>query len=136
MNELVKVTIGAGAVIKQEGKYLLVQESKASAYGKWNLPAGRVHVGETIEAGAVREVKEETGYEVELVRKLGIWQKSPQESVLHAFEAKIMGGHLEFPKDEFLDVRWLSLEEILAMREQLRHYWVLSAIGVLEGREL
>ena len=130
--ELVKIYIVAGVVIKQDNKYLLVQESMPSQYGLWNWPAGRVDVGETIEEAAVREGKEETGYDVELVRKLGIWQGNTKEAVKHAFEAKIIGGELNFPKDEILDVRWFRKEEIYSMKDKLRTSWIIGAIEALD----
>jgi len=68
--EFVKTPIAAGVVIKQNNKYLLVQERMTSQYGLWNWPAGKVDVGETIEEAAIREGKEETGYDVELIREL------------------------------------------------------------------
>lgn len=124
--------IAAGVVIKQEGKYLLVQESMPSQYGLWSWPAGKVDVGETIEEAAVREAKEETGFAVVLVRKLGIWQETVAVSVRHAFEATIVGGALRVPKDELLDVRWFTKQEIYGMQDKLRSSWIIGAIEILE----
>lgn len=66
---MVLAGVVAGCVIKKDGNYLLVQERQPKVYGKWNLPAGHVDKDETIEQAAVREAKEETGYEVELIKK-------------------------------------------------------------------
>src|ERR1700733_15244566 len=95
-NEMIKVGVVAGVVIKQDGKYILVQE-KNDAPGLWNFPAGRVDEGESFEQAAIREAKEESGYDVELIRKIGIFQEVPDRAVKHAFEAKIIGGELKFP---------------------------------------
>jgi 8-oxo-dGTP pyrophosphatase MutT (NUDIX family) len=54
-------------VIEKDGKFLLVQEGHAGAYGLWNWQQGKVEEGETIEEAAVREAKEETGYEVSIL---------------------------------------------------------------------
>ena len=110
--EVVQIFVVAGVVIKESNKYLLVQEKQERAYGLWNLPAGRVDVGDTIEETAIKEAKEEVGLDVELVRKLGIWQKTAIEPPKHAFEAKIIGGELKYPRDEILDARWFTFEEI------------------------
>ena len=131
--EIVKVPIAAGVVIKKDGKYLLVQESMSSQYGLWNWPAGKVDVGETIEEAAVREGKEETGYDLELVRKLDIWQDNAKQSPQHAFEARIIGGELNFPKDELLDARWFTKEEIYQMEDKLRTSWIIGAIEIMES---
>jgi len=130
------VPIVAGVVIKKDGKYLLVRESQPKAYGLWNFPAGKVDVGETIEEAAIREAKEETGYDVELVRKIDIFQNSSIEPPKHAFEARIIGGKLQYPKDELLDARWFEFKEIREMEDELRGEWILSSIIVLEGKRV
>jgi len=131
--EVIKVPVVAGVVIKQDGKYLLVQEKGPSVYGLWNLPAGRVDIGDTIEGTAVKEAKEESGYEVELIRKLGIFQELAAEPPKHAFAAKIIGGELAWPDDEILSAGWFTLVEIENMKDQLRNSWVLAAIYLLEN---
>lgn len=131
--EAILVPIIAGVVIKKDGKYLLVQEKKASVYGQWNFPAGKVDVGDTIEETAIKEAKEESGYDVELIRKIGVFHESEKLAPKHAFEAKIVGGQLAYPKDEILDANWFTLAEIKAMKEKLRGAWILNAISILEN---
>lgn len=131
--EVVKVAVVAGVVIKKDGKYLLVQEKQPKAFGLCNFPAGRVDVGDTIEQTAIKEAKEETGYDVELMKKLDIFQESADKEVRHAFTAKIIGGDLKYPEDEILDVRWFSFKEIQEMKDKLRSGWIIGAISVLES---
>ncbi|HCP08865.1 MAG TPA: hypothetical protein DIT25_03655 [Candidatus Moranbacteria bacterium] len=130
--EVVKTNVVAGVVIKQDGKYLLVQEKYEKIYGLWNFPAGRVDVGDTIEQTAVKEAKEESGYDVELIRKIDIFQDTAKEDAKHAFEAKIIGGELKFPEDEILDAKWFTYGEIVGMKDKLRGAWILKAIEILE----
>jgi 8-oxo-dGTP diphosphatase len=134
--ETIKAKVVAGVVIKQNNKYLLVQEA-TKAYGLWNFPAGQVDVGENFEQAAIREAKEESGYDVELMGKIGIFQEKPIDAVKHAFEAKIIGGELNFPKDELLDVAWFTFTEIEEMKTQgkLRSNWVWEAIYILEKHD-
>lgn len=122
--------IVAGCVLEQNGKYLLVQEKKASAYGLWNLPGGRMDVGETFEEAAIREVAEETGYKVEIVGKLCIDHTDPLNPVLHSYKAKIIGGELHFPEEELLDARWLTFGEVkrLWSEGKIRAKWVVDSI--------
>lgn len=131
--EHIKVSVVAGAVIKKNRKYLLVQEKKSNARGLWVFPAGRVEVGATIEQNAVREAKEETGYDIELIRKIGIFQYLEQEDVKHAFEAKIIGGELKYPEDEIMDAQWFTDKEIRGMKDKLRSGWTIGAISVMEN---
>lgn len=119
----------AGVVIEQDGKYLLVQERKPSAYGLWNLPAGKADEGETVEVAAVREAKEETGYDVKLIKKLEVYHSTLDSRQKHAFIAEIVGGNLSFPIDELLDAQWFTYEEIQKMKDNLRDPpFVLRAI--------
>ena len=132
--EVVKVNVVAGVVIKKDNKYLLVQEGVGKIRGLWNFPAGRVDVGDTIEETAIKEAKEESGYDVELIRKIDIFQDTANEAVKHAFEVKIIGGELEFPEDEIMNARWFYYEEILNMSDKLRNVWIIKAIEKLESK--
>ena len=60
------------AVFDDAGRVLLVQEHSD---GRWSLPGGWADVGEGLAAGAVREVREETGYAVEYERLLGVYDR-------------------------------------------------------------
>ncbi len=130
MNEIKMVPIVAGCVLVRDGKVLLVQEKQPKVYGKWNLPAGRVDVGETIEQAAVREVLEETGFVVELGKKLTIQHFSAERPVMHGFAATITGGELKIPEDELIGADWFTLDEILALQEEgkLRSEWIVLAV--------
>lgn len=130
----VETIVVAGVVIKKDGKYLLLQEKQPKAYMLWNFPAGKVDIGESFEQTATREAKEESGYDIELIRKIGIFQEVPTDAVKHAFEAKIVGGELNFPSDEMLDARWFTFEEVKQMKDKLRGKWIIEAINILEGK--
>lgn len=132
--EIIKVAVVAASVIKKDGKYLLVQEKQPKVYGLWNLPAGRVDVGDTIEQTAIREAKEESGFDVKLISKIDIYQDTALEDVRHAFRAEIVGGEMDFPEDEMLDAHWFSFAEIEALRksEKLRSKWMFDAISAVE----
>lgn len=109
---LIKVDVVTGVVLERDGKFLLVQEKQPKVYKKWNLPGGKVDVGETLEQAAVREAKEETGYDVELIEHLRVIHLSAEAPVIHAFSAKIIGGELVVQEDEILDANWFTLEEV------------------------
>jgi 8-oxo-dGTP diphosphatase len=59
---------GAGVVLIREGRICLVQRKFAPKEGQWTLPTGFMEWDETIEETAVREVREETGLDVNLTR--------------------------------------------------------------------
>jgi 8-oxo-dGTP pyrophosphatase MutT (NUDIX family) len=131
--EVELVPVVAGVVIKKENKYLLVQEKYHNVYGLWNFPAGRVDLGDTIEQTAIKEAKEEVGFEVKLIRKINIYQELATEPPKHAFEAEIVGGSLHYPEDEILDARWFTFEEIKELKDKLRSNWIIDAILDLEN---
>lgn len=137
MKETVRVNVVAGVVVKKDGKYLLVQENRPSdkeVHEKWNLPAGRVDKGETLEEAAIRESKEESGCDVELMDKIGIFQETATSAAKHAFEAKIVSGEPKKVEGETLDTKWFTLQEIENMKDQLRNEWVIGAIKKLENK--
>jgi ADP-ribose pyrophosphatase YjhB (NUDIX family) len=128
------VEVIAGVVIVQHGKVLLVQEKQSLFYGKWNFPAGHVDIGETIEEAAVREAKEEAGYDVELDQAFDVIHESIDQPVLHAFAAHIVGGKLQFPENEILAVKWFTIAEVRTMVEELRSAkFVLGCLEALEA---
>jgi mutator protein MutT len=67
-----KPVAGVGAVIVQEGKILLEKRKNAPGRGKWSVPGGLVELGESTEQAVIREVKEETGLEVEEPRLIDV----------------------------------------------------------------
>jgi ADP-ribose pyrophosphatase YjhB (NUDIX family) len=58
-------------VVERDGRLLLARRAVAPAQGLWDLPGGFLEAGETAEAGVHREIREETGLAVRLVRYLG-----------------------------------------------------------------
>lgn len=123
----------AGVVIRNdEGKYILVQEKQPKAYGLWNLPAGWIDEGETPQQAAIREAKEEVGFDVKLTdnKPLHTALNTAQDRQLTSFMAEIVGGELKFQEEELLDAKWLSLDEIQQLKGQgkLRADWVIESI--------
>jgi 8-oxo-dGTP diphosphatase len=126
--EIIKVPVVAAVILEKDYRYLLVQEGQPAAYGLWNLPAGRVDVGESLEEAAEREAKEETGYTVKLTGQVGIWHEEADKAIKHVYAAEITDGDLAIPEEELMDAQWFSFEDIETMRGQLRGPWVLEAI--------
>src|SRR5262245_12294778 len=58
--------VGVGAVIVRDGKALIVKRAHEPRKGEWSLPGGRVELGESLEDATRREIKEETGLDVEV----------------------------------------------------------------------
>lgn len=96
-------TLGVSVVILENDKVLL---QKRADFRIWSLPGGRVEADETIEAAAIRETLEETGLEIRLVRKVGIYWKPQHDDTVTVFQAEVTGGQIIRQSEETLDVRW------------------------------
>lgn len=59
--------VGLGAVVWHEGKVLMIKRGQPPRAGIWSLPGGGQMLGETVEEGIRRELREETGVEVDLL---------------------------------------------------------------------
>ena len=64
--------IGVGVVVVKDGHVLLVRRAKAPRAGQWSLPGGRQRLGERVRDTARREVREETGLEIEVTALLDV----------------------------------------------------------------
>jgi mutator protein MutT len=58
--------VGVGAVIVRDGQVLIVKRRYEPLAGHWSLPGGTLELGETLEAGVIREMREETGLDVDV----------------------------------------------------------------------
>lgn len=120
-----------GGIIEKEGKYLLVQEAKKKCYEKWNFPAGHLDFNESLEQGAIREIKEETGCDVKLDVVCYVANRILEDDlfVMIVFNAKLINENIEFDKEEILDVKWFDYDEIVnKMESMLRGNYVRTAV--------
>lgn len=87
----------------ERGRVLLIRRKRPPFEGRWALPGGFVDVGETVESAAVREVREETGFEVELVRLVGVYSEPDRDPRGHnvsvTYLARATGGELAAADD-------------------------------------
>lgn len=120
-----------GGIIEKEGKYLLVQEAKKKCYEKWNFPAGHLDFNESLEQGAIREIKEETGCDVKLDGVCYVANRILEDDlfVMIVFNAELINENIEFDKEEILDVKWFDYDEIVnKMESMLRENYVRTAV--------
>jgi NADH pyrophosphatase NudC (nudix superfamily) len=79
-------------VTTDDGRVVYTRK-KAFEPGRWSVVSGFIPRGERAEDAAVREVKEETGLDVEIVRYLGTHVYPPRpEQIVIAFHARVVGG--------------------------------------------
>lgn len=117
--------LAAYALIVRDGEVLLALWNESPERKRWTLPGGGVELHESAEEGAVREVREETGYAVELTGLLGLeTDVIPPEGRQHAtdrpfkavrvfYSARVVGGELANEVGGSTDeARWVPLDEI------------------------
>ena len=91
------------AVIFKDGRFVLIQRKNPPFEGMWALPGGFVDVGETVEAAAVREAREETGLDIELLALLNVYSDPSRDPRGHTvsvvYIARAAGGDLQAGDD-------------------------------------
>lgn len=125
-----QIRVAAYAVIVREDGRMLLPHWSEGDHGGWTLPGGGIDPGEHPEAAAVREVAEETGYDVELDGLLGVdsivvaaadrLRVEDRDRALHAvrivYSAHVVGGELRVEEDESADdVGWFTPDEVDAL---------------------
>lgn len=116
-SKLYKIIEAAGGLVKnEEDKILFIKR-----LGKWDLPKGKIEKGESLENAALREIKEETGLNVNLDKFLDttyhIYKERNGDRILkttHWFCMKYFGNEAPKPQIEegILEVQWKNEEEI------------------------
>jgi 8-oxo-dGTP diphosphatase len=96
--------VAVSALIIEAGKVLLGHRRDI---GWWNLPGGGMELGETVEEALQREVREETGLEVEVGRLVGVYSKPQKREVVLTFRCRIVGGTL-METEEITESRYFA----------------------------
>lgn len=109
------IGIGVGAVIlNPQNEILLLERNKSPEHGYWSIPGGSVEFGETIEDAIVREVKEELGLEVRIIKMLRVTNHILKEKKIHwvspAFLVKIISGEPQNKENtKHNEIRWFPI---------------------------
>jgi 8-oxo-dGTP diphosphatase len=99
-------------------KILLIKRSTPPFIGYWALPGGRVDPGETVEQTVIREVKEETGLDGQIVRKVGEYHEQGVESGYEydyhpaCFLVKPVGGEIKRQESEIAEIKLFGFDEV------------------------
>lgn len=110
--------VGVGGVVIQRGRVLLIRRGGEPLKGEWSLPGGLVELGEDLAEAARRELKEETGLDVEPLEILTVFDRIFRDGrrvryhfVIVDFVCRLKGGRLA-PASDVLDARWVRREDL------------------------
>lgn len=103
---------GAQAVIERDRQVLLGRRRNDPGAGRWDLPGGFLDEGEDALVALHREIREETGLEVEIVEFLGTWNEAywTRTVLCLTWRARVVGGE-ELAGDDLVELRWFRVDD-------------------------
>ncbi|MEO5937256.1 MAG: NUDIX hydrolase [Terriglobales bacterium] len=114
--------VGVGAVVLDARKVLLIRRGSEPLKGQWSLPGGGLETGEQLVDGLRREVREETGLEIDVLGLAGVYDRIMPDAVgktqfhyvLVDYVCRVAGGRLRAGGDA-AEVRWVDESELDAL---------------------
>jgi ADP-ribose pyrophosphatase YjhB (NUDIX family) len=111
--------VGVGAVIVRDGRALVIRRAHEPRKGEWSLPGGRVELGETLVEALRREMKEETGLDIEVGPTLEVFDRVHRDTqgrvryhfVIVDYVCAPAGG-VEQAGDDAAALAWVTADEI------------------------
>jgi len=105
-------------IVFPQDTILLIKRDTVPFKGYWALPGGRAEPGETVEQTIIREVKEETGLDVTVVRKIGEYHEQGIQGGVEydyypaCFLVKVVGGEMKRQQGEIQEIQLFSLDDV------------------------
>ena len=109
----------AGIVVNNRGEWLVVQKRYGGLNGKWSLPAGFVEGTETVDQAVLREIREETGIDAEVIQLIGfrsgVIKEKVSDNMAIFFLRPLESTQTPDPQlDELYEAKWMTPEQLLA----------------------
>ena len=107
-------------IIEQESMILFARRKKEPFKGSLGLPGGFVNIGESVEAAARREVKEETSLDIELTDILGVYSDPQRDPRGHIMSTVFIGQsssndnskNKAAAQDDASEIEWIDLSKV------------------------
>jgi len=115
-------TIVVGLITNRKGEILLARRNQPDIpqeHNKWEFVGGGIDFGETPEQALVREVKEESGLDIRIIRLLPkvyiqnwLEQNPQRQIIILSYECEVTGGQLKSGDSEIFELKFVPVEEI------------------------
>ncbi|WP_035243987.1 NUDIX hydrolase [Desulfonatronovibrio hydrogenovorans] len=111
--------VAVGAVVRHDSGFLLVRRANAPSRGRWAVPGGKVHPGETLKQAVQREVLEETGIIVRALEPIYAFdfiERDQDDRILFHYVivdllAEYVSGRIK-PGSDALEALWVPEHEL------------------------
>ena len=114
--------VGVGAVVLHETRVLLVKRGRPPGAGKWSLPGGLVHLGETTREAVVREVAEECGLAISVADVAGVVDRVVRDDAGRIRYHYVLVDYLAFPDStrvapgsDAAEVQWIEIDRVVEL---------------------
>jgi len=131
-------------VVEYRDKILLVKrklEGFEEAHGKWEFPGGKIDIGEDPEDAVIREVKEETGYDVEVISLIPHmisprWKTKEMtvQLIIASYRCRLKDGKINLQDHGVMDVKWFKPSDVLKLEclpgtHEMMHIYLKSKVS-------
>lgn len=122
-------TVGVfAAIFDAEGRILCVRQGAGAR--RWTLPGGRMEAGETPDEALVREVREETGFEVTAGELIGLYSTPAKDALAISFRARVMGRQPWRPTAEIGEFAFFARD---ALPSPMRSHTRVRVLDAFDG---
>ena len=125
-------TLAVGAIVIHDDSLLMVLRGREPNKGLWTVPGGRVEAGEYLADALKREVREETGIDIQVGDLLGVLERRGDDHhfVILDFLAQPRADTTLTASDDAADARWVPLTEVAKLDCTPRFVETLRGWGI------
>jgi ADP-ribose pyrophosphatase YjhB (NUDIX family) len=135
--------VGVGGVVIDRGRALLIRRGSEPLKGEWSIPGGMVELGEELAEGVKRELKEETGLDVEPIECILVFDRIMKEGervkyhyVIADYLCRRIRGRLR-PASDVTDARWVRREDLVQYHlTDMATTVILKAFDMMKKRRI